>query len=129
FAGRASVGRPVYARGEFYFVGSDPNNPEIGDLRVAHQIVPEGIEASAIGQQRGHALTAFQFRDESIEPSLLAGIHDAHALYASGPSASKPLVWIGRAGGAILACLAFFLVLGILAQHREREGALGDLAR
>jgi hypothetical protein len=128
-AGRAKIGRPVYAKGDYFFVGSDPNSPEIGDLRVAHQIVPEGIVASAIGQQSGHALTAFKFRDETIEPSLLAGTHDAHALYAAGPSDSRPLVWIGRVGGALLACLAFFLVLGVLPRHREKEGLIGDFAR
>jgi hypothetical protein len=129
FAGRASLGRPVYAKGEYYFVGTDSDRPEIGDLRVAHQIVPEGVVASAIGRQSGHALEAFPFRDERIEPSLLVGVHDAHTLYESGPSASRPLVWIGRVGGLLLACLGFFLVLGLMPRFRAQEGFFGDFAR
>lgn len=128
-AGRARLGRPVFAKGTYYFVGEDPDAPQVGDLRVAHQIVPEGITVSAIGKQAGHALAAFEFRGELIEPSLLEGEHGAREIYQAGPASSRPLAWVARVASVVLVCLAFFLLLGPFVRLRERQDVLGDLAR
>lgn len=36
---------------KYYYQGNDPENPEIGDIRISYKYVPSGIDISIIGKQ------------------------------------------------------------------------------
>ncbi|WP_204277998.1 TMEM43 family protein, partial [Escherichia coli] len=40
------------------YVGDDPANPRIGDIRISYSILPEGA-VSVVGRQIGNGLTAY----------------------------------------------------------------------
>lgn len=125
----ATLGRPVTARGDHYYVGTDPEAPEIGDLRVIYRIIPEGVVASGIGQQVGDTLAAFSFRDETLPSVVLPGSHGPHALMASTPDPIARWVNLIRALAIVLLIGASFFALGALSGLKARDDWAGDLFR
>ena len=50
-----------------YYSGSDPENPQIGDIRISYEIVPSGTDISIIGQQRqNNTIASMRYKDKMI---------------------------------------------------------------
>lgn len=126
-AEQATLGTNVIARGDHYYVGGDPDSPQIGDLRVIYRYVPEGITASGIGQQIGDTLGAFSFRDETLPAVVLPGSHGPHELLAASPDPIARWVSLIRAIALLLVMGGLAVVFSALRNFGPRVDWIGDL--
>ncbi len=112
--------------GNGFFLGADPNRPEIGDIRIVFDAVyPQ--EVSLIAVQKGNALTEFKSEKTGRAWSVIqAGTHDIRGLIQIEKGKVKLRTWILRALG--FGCM-FFGLMFVLQPMRSMVGGLPFLGR
>jgi len=84
-----------------FFIGNDPQKPEIGDMRVTLHGVRQS-EVSIIARQEGNALKPYISRTGKRIELLRQGIHPPDDMLPMPQSAPSWLIWSIRLGGFIL---------------------------
>lgn len=120
------LNRPVLLDGNNFYVGTDPELPKIGDMRLSlTQIVPQVV--SVIAQQNGHALQAFN-APAGREVSLLAmGEVSSGQMILDAESANKILTWILRVVSLAMGIFGFIFVLRPLSVLADVIPFLGSI--
>jgi hypothetical protein len=104
FAGRARIND-----GGVY-VGFDPANPNIGDLRITYTLLPEGL-VSVIGRQVGNGLQPYMAANGYQVFLGATGTRAASELYAGAHEANRLLTWILRGLAFVVMWIGFNLIL------------------
>ncbi len=112
--------------GGVYF-GSNPEAPEVGDLRVKFSLVPTGI-VSIVAQQSGSTFVPYQAKSGAVELLELGSV-SASDMFQMAQDRNKMLTWALRIGGFILLMVAFSMILRPLAVLASVLPFLGRLAR
>ncbi|BBE73337.1 TMEM43 family protein [Oharaeibacter diazotrophicus] len=126
FAAALGDGRRARVVGGEVRIGTDPDRPAVGDLRIRFATVPPG-PVSAIGRQTGDGLSAYQ--TESGDALLMAedGTVAADVMFAHAESANTTLTWVIRLVGVLATWIGFALVLGPLSVVFDVIPFLGSL--
>jgi len=110
---------PRAVGGQFY-IGHNPNTPQIGDVRIRYSYAPEQ-DVSIVAQQRGNSFTGHRSSDGRRTLLMLrSGIHNADEMFAAAQSANQTLTWLVRLGGFLLMVAGLKMLLGPL-------GVIGDV--
>lgn len=104
FAGRARIND-----GGVY-VGFDPANPNIGDVRITYTVLPEG-PASVIGRQVGNGLQPYMAANGYQVFLGATGTKAASELYAGAHEANRILTWILRGLAFLVMWIGFNMIL------------------
>jgi len=94
------------------YIGNDPANPEIWDLRISFYRVPTW-KASAIGQQVNDTLRPYTTSNHRSIGLLEQDIVSVHEMFEHAHSANSMMTWILRGLGFLLLWAAFSLIFGI----------------
>ena len=86
-ANGAKPGNRTLFGGGFY-LGTDPQTPKIGDLRVTYRFVRPEQEISLISQQSGSTFVPYQAKTGSVE-LLASGNQSADQMFAAAKSENK----------------------------------------
>ncbi|CAA6605496.1 conserved membrane hypothetical protein [Rhodospirillaceae bacterium LM-1] len=100
--------------GEYLFRGKTPDQPQIGDLRVAFHSVPVQT-ISVIAQQRGSTLAGFKGERERIINMVSPGTLGAEAMIERAKTDEAVLTWILRAAGFFMMLFGLALMSSPLA--------------
>lgn len=92
------------------YLGRDPADPQIGDLRIRFAQAPAG-PASVVAQQAGDGFAAYQTRAGDRIMMLRAGEMPAAQMFQQAEAANSVLTWVLRGAGAVLMFVAFGLIL------------------
>jgi hypothetical protein len=92
------------------YIGQDPANPRIGDLRIRFAQVP-AQEASLIARQAGTGVAPYQTRAGDSLFLLRPGNLTAQQMIQAAEAENRILTWILRAVGAVLMFIGFSLIL------------------
>ena len=122
---RARLG-PVSVQDGRLFLGRDPANPAVGDLRVSYRIVPEG-PASLIGRQTGGDITAFQTKAGDQLLMGETGLVPADAMFRSAAVENTILTWAIRLACAIFMWMGWFLLLRPIAVAGDLVPLIGSV--
>lgn len=96
-----------------FFIGADPSQPKIGDMRVRFYAVSPGV-ISVVAAQIGEGLGVF-VSDNGYEIALVqAGIHSADALFEKALAENTLLTWLIRLGGLLVLWIGFAMLLSIV---------------
>lgn len=96
-----------------FFIGADPNQPRIGDIRVRFSAVPPGV-VSVAAAQLGEGLGTF-VADNGYEIALIrAGIHSPEALFEAALAENTLITWLIRLGGLVVLWIGFMTLLSIV---------------
>ncbi len=115
----AASDAPRVTGGQFY-LGDDPNNPAIGDVRIKYFHAPEQ-EVSVIARQQGNTFAGYQTSGGKRTLLMLkTGSHSADEMFAAAQSANRTLTWVLRVVGYLMMLVGLRLVLGPV-------GVLGDV--
>lgn len=99
------------------FIGADPGNPQIGDVRVSYDVIlPQDV--SLLACVSGDSLTFFRAGRSRIA-YLKQGSHDAESMMLDQGNEKKETSAMGRVMGFLHAIFGFWLILKGLS---KREG-------
>ncbi|MEP2775903.1 MAG: TMEM43 family protein [Luteolibacter sp.] len=99
-------GRKVRAEGTGYYIGKDPKKPEVGDMRVSHEVALPG-EVSIISRQFGSSFEPYSAEAGGKIEMLSSGKVSAESMFESAQKSNKILTWILRGAGALIMFIGF----------------------
>ena len=111
--GMAVQGRitgPVAAVDGVLYLGADPAQPRIGDLRVSYRLAPAG-PVSIVGRQTSADLTPYQTKAGDRLLMVRTGTMSAVDMFEAADRAAVILAWVLRLLGALVMFLGFWLIL------------------
>ena len=121
-----TAGRKIWRHGSGFYLGEDPNTPQVGDLRISFSVVLP-TEVSIVAQQRGSSLEPYRSEAGGSIELLQTGTHTAAAMFKSAQQSSKLLTWLLRLGGFILMLTGLNLMLKVLSVTADIVPIFGSL--
>lgn len=101
--------KPVIRQGEQLFLGKEPAQPRVGDMRVSFSVTKPS-EISLIAQQQGDSFTPYKTKTGEINLQE-DGLVPAAAMFKAAQDQNATLSWILRAVGFFIMFLGLKLVL------------------
>ncbi len=97
-------------QGKDFYVGTDPSNPQIGDLRLSFTVVRPPQKISVISQQSGNTLVPYQSKAGPTLERLQMGAHSKDAMFEQAQAENKTRTWIVRVVGFVIMAVGLMLV-------------------
>jgi hypothetical protein len=126
-AAAAAPAGPRVVDGGIY-LGADPANPEVGDIKITYTKVPPA-DVSIIAAQVGNSFGPYQTKAGDALELLQPGLKPAAAMFKQAESDNAMLTWILRLVGFVVMALGVFLVFRPLAVVADVLPFLGDILR
>lgn len=120
------AGKKLTATGTGFYVGDNPTNPQIGDLKVSFKIV-KPADVSIIAQQQGNSFVAYQTQAGSAVDLVEMGLMDANAMFAIAQSENTMITWAIRIAGFLLMWIGLSMIMKPLSVLAAVLPFLGDL--
>lgn len=114
----------VYQGG--YYIGKDPQYPQIGDLKVSYSVV-KPAQVSIVAMQKGDAFAPYKTKTGSIQ-ELRNGKHTADSMFKQAEASNKTMTWILRVVGFLVMFIGIGMVLKPLSVVLDVVPFLGNLA-
>ncbi len=106
--------------------GADPNDPEIGDLRVQFRVVWP-TDVSIVAEQTGHTFRPYQTEAGRRLEMLETGMVPADAMFEAAQKRNTTLTWVLRFVGFLVMFLGITLVFRPLVVVADVIPVLGNL--
>jgi hypothetical protein len=94
----------------WYVTSAEPASPEVGDVRVRFDYIPEGV-VSVVARQQGGMLVPHATSRGGELLLVESGPMDAKAMFAAEGSRNSMAAWALRGAGFVLAWIAFGILL------------------
>lgn len=95
------INRPHQVTGNTLYLGPDPNNPRIGDLRINFSQMP-ATPVSIVAQQHGGGFTAYLPKAGSDILLIEQGNQSAQAMFKAAQESNALIAWLIRVGGFLM---------------------------
>lgn len=113
--------------GGYLYLGQDPANPQVGDVRVALTLVPNQ-DVSVIAQQVGNSFAAYQTRAGRKLEFLSEGLVSAAEMFQDQRDANNMLTWVLRLVGAAMMFFGIVLVFRPISVVLDVLPILGNIS-
>lgn len=110
------------------FLGTNPQQPRVGDYRIGYELVPLG-PVSVVGRQAGTGFEPYQTRAGRQLLMVDNGIKTAEVMFADAMSANTVLTWLVRIAGLVFLGVGFALILSPLGVIADVIPFLGSIVR
>ncbi len=107
--------------------GATPDDPQLGDLRVSFQTVPNQT-VSVVAAQIGATLAGFQGERGYLVELTQTGVHSAAAMFEQAKFDEAVLTWIMRAVGYVVMLIGVALMVGPIVWLASVLPFLGSIA-
>lgn len=118
--------KPSTLRDGVLYLGANPDQPEVGDMRVRWEIL-RPTEASVVARQSGEGFAPYQAKSGTKIELVSKGIVSAESMFSSAVAANKALTWGLRAGGFLAMFLGILLFFRPLAMFGHLIPVVGSL--
>jgi len=105
----AKPGTPRIING-VYYLGNNPDSPQIGDLRITLQQIPTPTEVSLVARQMGKSFQPFTGKSGVTIEMIDVGKHSAAAMFEEAQKNNKIRTWIVRLLGFVLMFFGFSML-------------------
>ncbi|MBI2742181.1 MAG: TMEM43 family protein [Rhodospirillales bacterium] len=122
------VNKPVTVMDGVLYVGRDPQQPAIGDMRVSFSEVPLQ-KASVVAAQSGTSFVPFPTHSGTTVELIAAGEVPAAAMFKAAQDENVTFTWLLRGVGVIVMLVGFGLILRPLGVAGDVIPILGDIIR
>ncbi|HRE21616.1 MAG TPA: TMEM43 family protein [Rhabdaerophilum sp.] len=122
---RANFG-PAQIYNGGYYIGGNPNNPQIGHYRVTFRLVPEG-KASFVGKQTPDGIEAYRAKNGREFLLAQSGTKTTDEMFEKAQDDNATLTWILRGVGLLVLFIGFsalFAPVTLLASYIPILGSL-----
>lgn len=123
---RGRLGGQAQAYDGGLYIGANPAQPRVGDLRVTFAAAPEG-PTSVIGQQTGGGFAPYQTHAGDRLLMAEGGLKTSDQMFKEAADENRILTWVLRLVGAILVFAAFGLMLKPLEVVADVVPLIGDI--
>lgn len=113
--------------GDAIYVGVDPANPAVGDLKITESVVPTGPTSVVAGQGPKERLAAFETKAGESIGLIEPGTKTAAEMFATARAANRTFTWVARLGGFLLLLFGFLLFLSPLSTMSSIVPFLGGI--
>lgn len=120
------VSRPVTINDGVLYVGRDPAQPAIGDMRISFSEVPLQA-ASVVAAQAGDGFAPFPTRTGTTVELIAAGTVPAAVMFRHAEEENVTATWVLRLIGAVFMLMGFSLILRPLAVAGSVIPLLGEV--
>ena len=120
------VTKPVTVNDGILYVGRDPSEPAIGDMRISFSEVPVQ-PASVVAAQSGSGLAPFPTHTGTTVELIAAGSVPAKVMFQHAEEENVTMTWVLRLIGVIFMLIGFNFVLRPLAVAGSVIPLLGDV--
>ncbi len=110
-----------------FYVGADPSQPQIGDVRIRFEMTDPVADVSIVARQTGSSFSAYQTQAGRALQMLTMGTHAADAMFQQAQAANVRVTWLLRAAGLVLMWVGLGLVFGVLSVLADLLPILGDV--
>jgi hypothetical protein len=104
---------PVQVADGRIYLGDEPSQPRVGDLRISFKIAPAG-PASIVARQAGNGFAEYQTQAGDALLMVRAGTMSAADMFAAAQRENRILTWILRFAGVFAMFIGFLLILNPL---------------
>ncbi|MFT5583112.1 MAG: hypothetical protein ACI9VR_000690 [Cognaticolwellia sp.] len=108
------------------YIGTDPANPLVGDMRVAFKIVRVG-PMSIVGKQVGGGFAPYQTKAGDQLLMVSPAIQSSEAMFEAAKQANVVMTWVIRFVGFLMIAGAFGAIFGPLKVIADKIPFIGDL--
>jgi transmembrane protein TMEM43 len=123
---RTRISGPVQASEGRFYLGNDPTQPRIGDMRVSYKLVPAGI-VSIVGRQAGSDFADYQTHAGDTLLMVKSGSMSAADMFKAAERDNAIFTWIIRAVGAVAMFFGFLLILNPLVVVADFVPMIGNI--
>ena len=113
-------------RGEWLYVGGNPDSPKLGDARVKFEAVPAG-DASVLAQQVKDTFEAYETGYGTTIARIAGGIQSKQAMFSAARTENTFITWLVRLGGFLLMFIGAAMLLGPLGVLADVIPIIGNL--
>lgn len=110
------------------FLGRDPAAPQIGDYRIAYELVPLG-PASVVAKQSGSGFDAYQTTAGDALLMVDRGTVSAEKMFADAQTENVIVTWVLRGAGLVVLAVGFGLALAPLGVVADVVPFIGSIVR
>ena len=128
-AGGKLAGRvkgPVHVADGRIYLGDNPSQPRIGDLRVSFQLAPGG-PASIVARQAGTGFAEYQTKAGDALLMVRPGTHVRRRHVRRGAGENRILTWMLRLAGVFAMFIGFMLILNPLVVVADVVPFIGNI--
>ena len=104
----------LHVKGNTVYLGANPANPAVGDLRVTITYTPPGGDLSIVAQVQGNTFTSYVAKNGREFSSVKNGVVSAAQMFQSEHQSNSILTWILRLIGLFLVCGGLKALFSIL---------------
>lgn len=125
-AGNTNAPRGMSPYNGGYYVGYDPSNPRIGDVRVTFSVVnPQ--EASIVSKQKGQSFEPYETKNGNLE-LVKTGTMTADQMFTAAEKENKMMTWFLRILGFFIMFVGISMVLKPISVVLDVLPILGNIA-
>ena len=117
---------PVHLADGRLYLGDNPSDPRIGDLRITFKIAPAG-PASIVGRQTGTGFGSYQTKAGDALLMVRPGTMSAADMFAAAQRENRIFTWILRLVGVVLMFIGFMLILNPLVVVADVVPFIGNI--
>jgi len=124
---QSAEGKPAHPIAYGFYLGINPNQPKIGDMRVTYSDVPTG-NISIIAKQVKNALQAYQAKAGGSIEILKIGVISAQEMIQQAQAENTMLTWILRVVGLFVMFFGLRMIFSIISVTADVLPILGNIA-
>ena len=117
---------PVQTQDGRLYLGANPSEPRIGDMKVSFMVAPLG-PTSFLGQQAGPDIREYPTKAGDRLLMAQAGLLSADSMFAQAREDNRILTWILRAVPAVVMWIGFWLILRPIAVVGDLVPMIGSM--
>ena len=117
--------RTVYTNDGIFYIGDDPSNPQIGDLRISFNVV-KPADASVAAQQVGDSFEPWKSKTDTEIYRLMYGTKSSDEMVQQMLSENSMMTWIFRFVGFLMMTFGIAAIFNPLVVVADVIPILGD---
>ncbi|WP_319381073.1 TMEM43 family protein [Thiomicrorhabdus sp.] len=95
----------------YIYVGGNPHQPEIGDIKITYLYIPSEKDYTVIAKQDNRLLTPYTASNGNRIAFAKQGIHSPQELFSEAQSDNRFMAWLLRAIGLFVLFFSFILIM------------------
>jgi len=104
----------IHITGNQLYIGLNPSNPAVGDLRITFEQIPPSCNISLIAVPQNGEFTTYKAKNNDKEYELRVGTYTLEEMIQAANDDNRTMTWMLRVAGAFLVIIALKLIFDII---------------